>query len=88
MVACAFNPSTWEAETGRSLRIQGQPGLHSEFQASWSYRETLSQKEKTKQQQKGIILAEGHCHGLPKKKPNARNGFPFMELLTKDVPAP
>ena len=45
MVAHAFNPSTWEAEAGGSLSVQDQPGLHSEFQDSWSYRETLYQKD-------------------------------------------
>jgi hypothetical protein len=33
----AFNPSTWEAETNRSLWIQGHPGLHSIFQGSQDY---------------------------------------------------
>ena len=45
MEAHAFNPSTWEAEAGRSLslkptwsieQVPGQPGLH---------REILSQKQ-------------------------------------------
>ena len=27
MVAHTFNPSTWEAETGRSLWVRSQPGL-------------------------------------------------------------
>ena len=47
----AFNPSTWEAEAGGSLRVQGQPGLQSKFQDSWGYRETMfrkDQKEKKK----------------------------------------
>jgi hypothetical protein len=48
MVAHTFNPSTWEAEAGRSLSsrpawstkwVPGQPGLH---------RETLSRKTKKK----------------------------------------
>lgn len=29
--------STWEAKTGRSLRVWGHPGLHSEFYNSWSF---------------------------------------------------
>jgi hypothetical protein len=33
----AFNPSTQEAETGRSLWDPGQPDLHSEFQGSLVY---------------------------------------------------
>ena len=31
---CAFNPSIQDVETGGSLWIPGQPGLHSEFQAT------------------------------------------------------
>lgn len=36
MVSHAYNPGTWEAETGGSQKIHGQPGLHSQFQA-WGY---------------------------------------------------
>jgi hypothetical protein len=36
------NPSTLEAEVGSWFRLQHQPGLHSEFQAPWVQRETLS----------------------------------------------
>ena len=32
MVVHAFNPTTLEAEASRSLRVQNQPDLHSEFQ--------------------------------------------------------
>jgi hypothetical protein len=39
MVVHAFNPSTWEAETGRYLSSRGQPGLQSEFQDSQDYTE-------------------------------------------------
>jgi hypothetical protein len=34
MVAQDFNPSTWEAEAGESLWVQGQLGLQSELQDS------------------------------------------------------
>jgi hypothetical protein len=39
VVAHAFNPSTWEAETVRFLSSR-QPGLQSEFQDSQGYTET------------------------------------------------
>lgn len=39
MVVYTFNPSTWEAEVGRSLSIQGLPGPQSEFQGSQGYTE-------------------------------------------------
>lgn len=35
MAAHSSNPSTPEAEEGRSLKVQGQPGLHGEFRAIW-----------------------------------------------------
>lgn len=38
MVAHDFNPSTWEAQTGGYLDVQGQSGLHIEFQDSQSTR--------------------------------------------------
>jgi hypothetical protein len=37
MVAQAFNLSTRKAEVGGVLRVQGQPGLQSEFQDSQGY---------------------------------------------------
>jgi hypothetical protein len=36
MVVYACNLSTWEAEAG-GFPVQGQPGLHSEFQDNLSY---------------------------------------------------
>jgi hypothetical protein len=37
VMAHTFNPSTREAEAGRVLSIQGQPGLQREFQDSQGY---------------------------------------------------
>jgi hypothetical protein len=48
MVANAFNPCIWEAEAGWFLWVQGQPGLHSEFQDSQSYMEDPVSKKKKK----------------------------------------
>jgi hypothetical protein len=38
VVAHTFNPITWEAEASSSLWVQGQPGLHNEFQDSQGYK--------------------------------------------------
>lgn len=46
LVAQAFNPSTWEAEAGRSLWVQDQPGLQNKFQVSRGYTERLCFKTK------------------------------------------
>jgi hypothetical protein len=50
VVAHAFNPSNSEAEASGCLRVQGQPGLHKEFQDSQGYTEKpcLEKKEKRK----------------------------------------
>lgn len=37
MVAHATNPNLWEAEVVRWLPVQGQHGLHIEFQSSQGY---------------------------------------------------
>ena len=47
MTTYTFNPSTQEAETGRSLWAWGQPGLQSKFQDSQSYTEKPCSKNKT-----------------------------------------
>jgi hypothetical protein len=58
VVAHTFNPSTWEAEAGRSLSsrpawstewVSGQPGLH---------RETLSQKKKKKESHAKLLTEQ------------------------------
>ena len=42
----AFNPSAQEAEAGRSLRVQGQPGIQSEFQDSLGHIEKRCLKKR------------------------------------------
>lgn len=37
MITQTFNSNAQEKEAGRSLGIQGQPGLYSDFQASQGY---------------------------------------------------
>lgn len=37
MAASVCHPSIWEAELGEPLRLLGQPGLYSKFQASQTY---------------------------------------------------
>lgn len=50
VTAHVFNPSTPEAEAGRSLRVQGQPPLLREFHDSYSYTENpCLRKNKTKE---------------------------------------
>ena len=52
VVVHSFNHNTWDTEAGRSLQVQGQPGLQSESQDSQDYtqRNPVSQN-KTKSQQ-------------------------------------
>jgi hypothetical protein len=52
VVAHAFNPSTWEAEAGRSLSLR--PAWSTEFQDSQGYTEKprLKKQNKTKQKEK------------------------------------
>ena len=53
MVVHAYNPRTQEADAGGSLssRVQGQPGLQSEFQNSQGYTEKLCLEKQQQQQQ-------------------------------------
>jgi len=48
VVAQAFNTSIREAEAGGALWVQGQPGLHSEFQDSQSYKVSPPSQKKKK----------------------------------------
>ena len=45
LVVHAFNSSTQEAEAGRALWVQGDRGLHTEFQDGQGYRGMLSRKD-------------------------------------------
>ena len=45
LVLHAFNPSTWEAEAGGSLWVQGQPSLQSVFQNKQTNKQTNKQKK-------------------------------------------
>ena len=58
----AFNPSTWEAETGGSLGVQGQPGLQELVpgQAPKLQRSPVSKKPK----QNKTKNLHGHGMGL------------------------
>lgn len=49
-VAHTFNPSIMEAEAGRSLGLQGQPGLWSKLQDSQGYNKKPCQKINKKQE--------------------------------------
>jgi hypothetical protein len=55
LVAHAFNSSTPEAEASVSLQVQGQPGLHSEFQDRQDYtKETVSRAGEMAQQLRAL----------------------------------
>ena len=49
----AFNPSTQEAEAGRSLWVPGQPGLQSELQDSQGYTEKPYLEKPKKEKEMG-----------------------------------
>lgn len=51
MVVQTFNSSTQEEKVGRFLGIEGQVGLHREFQVSQDYIEKLCLKNKKKNKQ-------------------------------------
>jgi hypothetical protein len=60
-MAHTVNPSTWKAETGRYLWVQGQLGLHREFQVSWGcIMRTCFQKQTNKQIKSKIKNPQKH----------------------------
>jgi ribosomal protein L33 len=48
VVEHTYDPSTWEAEAGGFLWVQGQLGLWSKFQGSQGYTEKKNKKQKQK----------------------------------------
>ena len=67
MVVDAFNSSSPEAETDRSLLLWGQSGLHSKFQNSQGYIERPCLKKPTEQleqQQSNLWSGYKHCRGV------------------------
>jgi hypothetical protein len=65
VVEHAFNPSTWEAEVGRSLCVRGQPGLQSEFQDSQGYTMKPCLKKTNKTQKWMITVSYWMDHTAP-----------------------
>ena len=59
MVLHVFNTSTWEAEAGRCVWVQGQPGLESEFQDSQSYTKKPCLWKKQKERKEITLLGAG-----------------------------
>ena len=65
VVAHAFSPSTWEAETGRFLSLRparstkwvpGQPGLYRETLSQNKTKQNKTKQNKTKHKQKNLII--------------------------------
>ena len=75
MVARAFNPSpTLERQRQADFWVQGQPGLHSEFQDSQNYTEKPCLEEKTNEQTK-------NKNKQPNKQTNKKTGFVLHVLV-------
>ena len=58
VIAQAFSPNTWEAEADRSLRVQSQSVLQSEFRDSREYveRPCLKTKLNPKQNKSSVLF--------------------------------
>ena len=68
--AC-FNPSTWKAGAGKSLRVQDQLGLQSNFQGSLCcYMKNLVSKQTNKQKNKKNPKQQ--TKNKPKSKPKTK----------------
>lgn len=70
------NPDTWEAETGGSLQVGGQPGLYHESQISLDHSVRFSfnspttsqkRKKKNKEHKPGTGVALGICQNEGEK---------------------
>lgn len=55
MVAGAFNASIWKAETGGSLWVPNQPGLHTKFQGSKGYQKGKTRLKKKNNKMNQVI---------------------------------
>jgi hypothetical protein len=67
MLAHAFNPSIWEAEASRSVRVRGQPGLQGKIQDSQDYTEKACFKTTKKRK-------EGRKKGRERGRKGGREG--------------
>lgn len=84
MVVHTSNCSTGEAEANRSLWVQGQPNLHSEFQDSKSYRVRICLKRKKKRkikQNKAKTLASCDSHSERLRQSSLKFLAYFCELF-------
>ena len=90
MVSHAFNPSSWGEETRGSLKVQGQPDLHSKFLDSQSYirrhqiqrTKTKMTKYKKKKKKKGIrkmlisVVTQIVGYRVCPKTPDKKKNYP------------
>jgi hypothetical protein len=75
MVVHTCNPNTWEAEA-EGLRVQGQPGLHSEFKACLGYMvRPCLQRKWEKEKERNAHFSALPTSPQPHSENEARMGF-------------
>ena len=92
-LAHAFNPRTQEAKPSRYLRVQGQPGLHREFQPSWRYIVKPCYEKKKKKEEMSNCSLNNFLSIIPCslfansnwKKQTSRRGGVVKKLSTIDA---